>query len=141
MDTNHFSDANLLFGYLKSLCDLQERCKTLEKKLELVEVQTSFPLLENKQSIPLVNKVKLSEDEWNNFKLRMYFHKKEMLYSLKQDACFLIFEKAKVLVEEKQIFISAYLQDLHIYLSATPGFRVPALKLVKDKEFDDFKIL
>ena len=56
-----------------------------------------------------MDEVKLSEEEWNNFKLRMYFHKKEMMYSLKQDVHFLIFEKAKALGEEKQVFISAYL--------------------------------
>ena len=69
----------------------------------------------------------------------MYFQNKEILYSLKHDVCFLIFEKAKALVEEKQVFISTYLQDLHIYLSAIPGLRIPGLKLVKDMEFDGSK--
>ena len=94
---------------------------------------------ENKQSTPLVDEVKLSEDEWNNFKIRMYFHKKEMLYSLKQDVRFLVQEKAKAMAEEKQVFISSYLQDLHIYLSVIPGLRVLGLKLVKDMEFDNSK--
>ena len=47
----------------------------------MLKVQVPFSLLENgenKQSTPLVDEVKLSEDEWNNFKLRMCFHKKEM---------------------------------------------------------------
>ena len=86
-----------------------------------------------------MDEVKLSEDEWNNFKIRMYFHKKEMLYPLKQDVRLLIQEKAKAMAEEKQVFISSYLQDLHIYLSAIPGLCVPGLKLVKDREFDDSK--
>ena len=108
----------------------------------MLKVQAPFSSLENgenKQSTPLVDEVKLSEEEWNNFKLRMYFQKKEMMYSLKQDVRFLIYEKAKTLAEGKQVFISAYLQDLHIYLSTTLGLRVPSLKLVKDGEFDDSK--
>ena len=125
----------------------------MERKLELVDflkgrqdmlkVQASFSLLKNceiKQSTPLADEVKLSEDKWNNFKLRMYFHKNEMLYSLKQDVRFLIFEKAKTLAEEKQVFILAYLQDLHIYLLATLDLRVLGLKLVKYREFDDSKL-
>ena len=87
-----------------------------------------------------MNEADLSEDEWNCFKIRMYFQKKKILYSLKHDVRFLIFEKAKALVEEKQVFISTYLQDLHIYLSAIPGLRIPGLKLVKDMEFDGSKI-
>ena len=94
---------------------------------------------ENKQSTPLVDEVNLSENEWNNFKIRMYFHKKEMLYSLKQDIRFLIKEKAKAMAEEKQVFISSYLQDPHIYLSVIPSLRVLGLKLVKNMEFDNFK--
>ena len=108
----------------------------------MLKVQAPFSPLENgenKQSTPLVDEVKLSEEEWNNFKLRMYFQKKEMMYSLKQDVRFLIYEKAKTLAEEKQVFISACLQDLHIYLSTTLGLWVPSLKLVKDREFDDSK--
>ena len=108
----------------------------------MLKVQAPFSSLENgenKQSTPLVDEVKLSEEEWNNFKLRMYFQKKEMMYSLKQDVRFLIYEKAKTLAEEKQVFISACLQDLHIYLSTTLGLWVPSLKLVKDREFDDSK--
>ena len=88
-----------------------------------------------------MDEVKLSEDEWNNFKIRMYFHKKEMLYPLKQDVRLLIQEKAKAMAEEKQVFISSYLQDLHIYLSAIPGLCVPSLKLVKYREFDDSKFV
>ena len=147
------NDTNHLFVYFKSLCDLQERCKTLERKLEMVDFlkgqqvilknQAPFSPLENgenKQSTPLVDEVKLSEDEWNNFKIRMYFHKKEMLYSLNQDVRFLVQEKAKAMAEEKQVFISSYLQDLHIYLSVVLGLRVPGLKLVKDMEFDNSKL-
>ena len=63
-----------------------------------------------------------------------------MLYSLQRDLRFLIFGKAKASAEEKQIFISSYLQDLHIYISASIGFRVPGLSLVIDKEFDDSKL-
>ena len=68
----------------------------MERNLELVDFlkghqaalkdQAPFSPLENgenKQSTPLMDEVKLSEDEWNNFKIRMYFYKKEMLYSLK----------------------------------------------------------
>ena len=62
-----------------------------------------------------------------------------MLYSLKQDVRFLVQEKAKAMAEEKQVFISSYLQDLHIYLSVIPGRRVLGLKLVKDMEFDNSK--
>ena len=141
---------NPLSGYINCISDLQERCQTLERKLELVDfhqlmlkAQTSFYPLENgenKQSTPLVDVAKLSEEEWNYFKLRMYFHKKKKLYSLVQDLRCLIFGKAKASIEEKQIFISAYLQDLHIYLSATIGLRVPGLSLVMDKEFDDSKL-
>ena len=69
----------------------------------------------------------------------MYFHKKEMLYSLKQDVCLLIQEKAKVMAEDKQVFISFYLQNLHLYLLAIPGLHIPSLKLVKDIDFDDSK--
>ncbi|RVX13238.1 hypothetical protein CK203_017989 [Vitis vinifera] len=57
----------------------------------------------------------------------------------KDDVRLLIQEKAKAMAEEKQVFISSYLQDLHIYLSAIPGLYVPGLKLVKDREFDDSK--
>ena len=62
-----------------------------------------------------------------------------MLYSLQRDLRFLIFGKAKASAEEKQIFISSYLQDLHIYL-LTNGFKVPGLSLVIDREFDDSKL-
>ena len=109
----------------------------------MLKVQASFPPLENgenKQSTPLVDEEKLSEDEWNYFKLRMYFHKREKLYPLEQDLRFLIYEKTKASVEEKQAFILAYLQDLHIYLSATISLLVPGLKLVMDREFDDSKL-
>ena len=44
------------------------------------------------------------------------------------------------MAEEKQVFISSYLQDLHIYLSVVLGLRVPGLKLVKDMEFDNSKL-
>ena len=60
-----------------------------------------------------------------------------MLYSLKHDVRFLVQEK--VMAEEKQVFISSYLQDLHIYLSIIPGLHVLGLKLVKDMEFDNSK--
>ena len=63
----------------------------------------------------------------------------EMLYSLKQDVHLLIHEKVKAMAEEKQVFISSYLQDLHIYLSTILGLHVPSLKLVKNMEFDDSK--
>ena len=145
-----FNNTNPLSGYINCISDLQERCETLERKLELVDfhqlmlkAQASFSLLENgenKQSTPLVDVAKLSKEEWNYFKLRMYFHKIENLYSLEQDLRFLIYGKAKALAEEKQIFISSYLQDLHIYLLTTIGIWVPGLSLVIDKEFDDSKL-
>ena len=53
---------------------------------------------------------------------------------------FLIYEKVKASVKEKQVFISTYLQYLHIYLSATIGLQVPGLSLFIDKEFDDSKL-
>ena len=83
------NDTNPLSVYLKSLCDLKERCRTLERKLEIIDflkghpdllkVQAPFSPLgngESKQFTPLVNEENLSEDEWNNFKVRMYFHNK-----------------------------------------------------------------
>ena len=57
----------------------------LKVQLAVLKHQTSFlPLekCENRQFAPLVGEVKLNEEEWNSFKLRMYFHKREMLYSL-----------------------------------------------------------
>ena len=51
-----------------------------------------------------------------------------------------ILEKAKSSAEERQIFISSYLQDLHLYLSTNIGLKVPGLSLVTDKEVDDSKI-
>ena len=88
-------------------------------KLELIDfhqlmlkAQASFSPLENgenKRFTPLVDIAKLSEREWNYFKLKMSFHKKEKLYSPEQDLRFLIFGKAKALAKEKQIFISSYL--------------------------------
>ena len=81
-----FNNTNPLSGYIKSIYDLQERCQTLERKLEMVDLQqlmlkaqvSFFPLEngENKQSTPLVDEEKLSEEEWSYFKLRMYFSKK-----------------------------------------------------------------
>ena len=63
------------------------------------------------------------------------------MYTLKQDDIYqLICEKAKTSAEEKQVFISAYLQDLHIYLLAIPGLSVPGLNLTKEMEFDGSKI-
>ena len=145
-----FNNTTPLSGYINCISDLQERCKTLERKLELVDfhqlmlkAQASFSLLENgenKQSTPLVDVAKLSEEEWNYFKLRMYFHKIENLYSLEQDLRFLIYGKAKASAKEKQIFISSYVQDLHIYLSTTISIWVPGLSLVIDREFDDSKL-
>ena len=146
-------DTNPLSVY-KSLCDLQDRCRVLERKLDLVDFPKTHPDAlknqalfsplgngENKQFTPLVNVKKLSEEEWSFLNLRMYFHKKQIFYSLKEDDVrLLIYEKAKALAKEKQVFISAYLQDLHIYLSTILGLRVPGLKLVKDMEFDNSKI-
>ena len=146
-------DTNPLSVY-KSLCDLQDRCRALERKLKLVDFPKAHtdalkhqaprsPLGngEDKQFTPLVNEEKLSEEKWSFLNIRMHFHKKQILYSLKQDdVSLIIYEKAKALVEEKQVFISAYLQDLHIYLLAILGLRVPGLNLVKDMEFDNSKI-
>ena len=65
----------------------------------------------------------------------------EILSTLKPDDIYqLICEKAKSSAEEKQVFISAYLQDLHIYLSAIPGLSVPRLNLTKEMEFDCSKL-
>ena len=107
----------------KILCDLQDRCRALERKLELVDFAKAHPETlkyqapfsplgngENKQFTPLVNEEKLSEEEWSFLNIRMYFHKKQILYSFKQnDVSPLIGEKAKALIKEKQVFISAYL--------------------------------
>ncbi|KAL6340409.1 hypothetical protein AAG906_006065 [Vitis piasezkii] len=59
------------------------------------------------------------------------FHK----LMLKAQASFCLLEN-----EEKQTFISSYLQDLHLYLSTNIGLKVPGLSLVTDKEVDDSKI-
>ena len=67
----------------------------------------------------------------------MFHRRNEILSTLKPaDIYQLICEKAKSSAEEKQVFISAYLQDLHIYLSAIPGLSVPGLNLTKEMEFD-----
>ena len=125
-------------------------CETLERKLELVafhqlmlKAQALFsPLeyVENKHSTPLVDFKKLSEKELGYRMLRMYFHKTENLYFLQLDLRLLIFGKAKSSAKKKQIFISSYLQDLHIYLLTNIGFKVPGLSLVIDREFDDSKL-
>ena len=94
---------NPLSYYINCITNLQERCQTLERKLELVDFHqlmlnalalvSPLEIDENKQSTPLVDEVKkLSEDEWNYLKIRIFFHRKEMLYPLKQDLCLLIFE-------------------------------------------------
>ena len=70
----------------------------------------------------------------------MFHHRNQLLYNLKLDVYRLICEKAKSSAEKMQVFISAYLQDLHIYLSAIPGLSVPGLNLIKEMEFDDLKI-
>ena len=146
-------DTNPLSIY-KSLCDLQDRCRALERKLELANFpkthpnkdkhQASFSPLENgenKHFTPLVDVKKLSEEEWSCLNVRMYFHEKQIFYSLKQDDVrHLICDKAKALVEEKQAFISVYLQNLHIYLSAIPSLKVLGLKLVKDMKFENSKM-
>lgn len=108
----------------------------------MLKAQASFSPLENgenKHSTPLVND-KLSEEELGYRMLRMYYLKTENLYSLKPDLRLLILEKAKSLAEEKQIFISSYLQDLHLYLSTNIGLKVPGLSLVTVKEVDDSKV-
>ena len=95
----------------------------MERKLELADFAKAHPETlkyqapfsplgngENKQFTPLVNEEKLSEEEWSFLNIRMYFHKKQILYSFKQnDISPLIGEKAKALIKEKQVFISAYL--------------------------------
>ena len=83
--TNPSFNTNPLFGYINCISNLQERCETLERKLELVDfhqlmlkAQASFSPLENgenKHSIPLVDVKKLSEEELGYRMLRMYFHK------------------------------------------------------------------
>ncbi|RVW73470.1 hypothetical protein CK203_057926 [Vitis vinifera] len=114
-----FNNANTLSDYINCIFEWQERYETLERKLELVDfhklmlkAQASFSPLEN-----------------------------ENLYSLRPDLRLLIWEKAKSSAEEeKQTFISSYLQDLHLYLSTNIGLKVPGLSLVTDKEVDDSKI-
>ena len=108
----------------------------------MLKAQATFSPLENgenKHSTPLVND-KLSEEELGYRMLRMYHSKTENLYSLQPDLRLLILEKAKSSAEERQIFISSYLQDLHLYLSTNIGLKVPGLSLVTDKEVDDSKI-
>ena len=63
-----------------------------------------------------------------------------ILSTLKPDVYHLICEKARSSAEQKQVFISAYLQDLHVHLSAIPGLCVPGLNLIKEMEFDGSKI-
>ena len=46
----------------------------------------------------------------------MYFHKKEMMYSLKQDACFLIFEKAKALAEKKNKSLFQHISKIFTFI-------------------------
>ena len=71
----------------------------------------------------------------------MFHWRNEILSTLKPDDIYqLICEKAKSSAEEKQVFISAYLQDLHIYLSAIPGLSVLGLNLTKEMEFDGLKL-
>ena len=72
-----------------------------------------------------------------NFLLRSGSDKEKKLYIY---IGFLIYEKVKASVKEKQVFISTYLQYLHIYLSATIGLRVLGLSLFIDKEFDYSKL-
>ena len=48
-----------------------------------------------------------------------------ILSTLKPDVYHLICEKARSSAEQRQVFISAYLQDLHVHLSAIPGLSVP----------------
>ena len=144
-----FNNANTLSDYINCIFEWQGRYETLERKLELVDfhklmlkAQASFSPLENgenKHSTPLVND-KLSEEELGYRMLRMYYLKTENLYSLRPDLRLLILEKAKSSAEEKQTFISSYLQDLHLYLSTNIGLKVPGLSLVTDKEVDDSKI-
>ena len=84
---------------------------------------------------------KLSKDEQKCIIFRMFHRRNEILSTLKPaDIYQLICEKAKSSAEEKQVFISAYLQDLHIYLSAIPGLSVPGLNLTMEMEFDDSKL-
>ena len=133
----------------KSICDLQARCKTLEKRLEIANFpkedisQAPFSPLENgekKPFTPLVNE-KLSKDEQECIIFRMFHRRNEILSTLKPDDIYqLICEKAKSSVEENQFFISAYLQYLHIYLSAIPGLSVLGLNLTKEMEFDGSKL-
>ena len=86
-----------------------------------------------------MDELKLSEDEWNNFKLIMYFYKREISYSLKMDVRLLIQERVRAIAEDKQVFIFSYLQDLHLYILAILGLHVLDLNLVKDIEFNDSK--
>ena len=133
----------------KSICDLQARCRTLEKRLEIANFhkkdisQAPFSPLEigeKKPFTPLVDE-KLSKDEQECIIFRMFHRRSEILSTLKPaDLYQLICEKAKSSAEEKQIFISAYLQDLHIYFSAIPGLSVPGLNLTKEMEFDGSKL-
>ena len=83
---------------------------------------------------------KLSKEEQDCLLFRMFHHRNQLLYNLKLDVYRLICEKAKSSAEKMQVFISAYLQDLHIYLSAIPGLSVLGLNLIKEMEFDDSKI-
>ena len=102
----------------KSICDLQDRCRTLEKKLEIANFhkkdisQAPFSPLEigeKKPFTPLVDE-KLSKDEQECIIFRMFHRRSELLSTLKPaDLYQLICEKAKSSAEEKQIFISAYL--------------------------------
>ncbi|WJZ91210.1 hypothetical protein VitviT2T_010306 [Vitis vinifera] len=144
-----FDNANTLSDYVNCIFEWQGKYETLERKLESVDfhklrlnAQASFSPLENGEKnpfTPLVNE-KLSKDEQECIIFRMFHQRNEILSTLKPDVYHLICEKARSSAEEKQVFISAYLQDLHVHLSAIPGLSVPGLNLIKEMELDDSKI-
>ncbi|KAL6316353.1 hypothetical protein AAG906_017990 [Vitis piasezkii] len=105
------------------------KCRDLERRLEIANFpkkdisQAPFSPLEKgekKPFTPLVDE-KLSKDEQECIIFRMFHRRSEILSTLKPDIYHLICDKARSSAEEEQVFISAYLQDLHIYLSAIPG--------------------
>ena len=55
------------------------------------------------------------------------YNLREMLSSLKMDVWLLIQERARAMTKDKQVFISSYLQDLHLHVSAIPRLHVLGL--------------
>ena len=140
-----FNTITVKSWYLKSVWNLHGKCKDLEDKINKVTFlknQTLFSPLEKCEKLQFtlpMDEENLSEQEWNSFKLRMYFHKNEMLSSLKPNIHLLIQEKTSDSAERKQVFILTYLQDLHQQLFVIPRLSVLRMTFIKESMFDETK--